>query len=542
MEPRTLVECLDVGAARASPGKLAVADAGGALSYRALHAGARGIAARLAAAGVGRGDLVGVWMDKAPVAVQAILGVLRAGAAYVPLDPRSPWPRCRAAALDGGLAAVVVDAPKIDLLPMFLEGQVPRLVLVHGVEVERARAAVPGRAVDGLEAAAALPPAPVAPPAPDDLAYVLYTSGSTGTPKGVAHTHRSGTAFVRWVQRRFEIAPHDVFSSHAPLHFDLSISDVFASLGAGASVRLLSATEGMLAPHLVRTLHAWGITVWYSVPSVLASMLEHGLAARPPAALRLVLFAGEVFPIAQLRRLRRALPGATLVNAFGPTETNVCTYHVVASDIPDARTEPVPIGIACEGLDTFVADEDGRLVERPGVEGTLWVKGAHVMRCYWNAPDRTAAMLRPDPRGLPGTACCTGDRVRRLPDGTYEFRGRRDHLVKVRGHRVELGEVEAALAAHPAVAEAIAVALPDVMHGTRIVASVTLRAGEAVDTRALRAWMGRRLPSYMVPSGLEVRPVLPRTTTGKADRARLRVEWEARGGGDGGRNGVAGRG
>lgn len=541
MEPSTLVECLEAGAARAAPGKIAVAGATGALSYGDLHAGARGIAARLAAAHVGRGDRVGVWMEKSPAAVQAILGVLRAGAAYVPLDPRSPWPRCRATALDGRLAAVIVDAPKVDLLPAFLDGQAPRLVLVHGADVERGRAA-PGPAVDRLEAAAALPPAAIAPPAPDDLAYVLYTSGSTGTPKGVAHTHASGTAFVRWVQRRFEIVPDDVFSSHAPFHFDLSISDLYASLGAGASVRLLSATEGMLAPHLVRMLDAWRITVWYSVPSILASMLEHGLAARPPRALRLLLFAGEVFPVAQLRRLRRALPGATLVNLFGPTETNVCTYHVVGPDIPEAHTEPVPIGIPCEGLDTFVVDDDGRLVERPGIEGTLWVKGGHVMLGYWNAPERTAAMLRPDPRGRPGTACCTGDRVKILPDRGYEFRGRRDHMVKVRGHRVELGDIEAALAAHPAVREAIAVPLPHVTQGSRIVASVVLRGGEAVDVHALRAWMGGRLPSYMVPEGLDVRPELPRTATGKADRARLRVEWEARGGGDGGRDGAAERG
>jgi amino acid adenylation domain-containing protein len=542
MEPRTLVECLDAGAARAAPDKVAVASAGGAVGYAALHAGARGIAARLAAAGVGRGDRVGVWMEKSPAAVMALLGVLRAGAAYVPLDPRSPWPRCRAAAIDCGLAAVVVDGPKVDLLPGFLEGQTPRLVLVHGAELERARFAAGPHAVDGLDAAAALAPVDLPAPAPDDLAYVLYTSGSTGTPKGVAHTHASATAFVRWVQRRFEIVPEDVFSSHAPFHFDLSISDLYASLGAGASVRLVSATEGMIAPHLFRLVGSAGITVWYSVPSILVSMLEHGLAEHPPAALRVLFFAGEVFPVAQLRRLRRALPGVTLANLFGPTETNVCTYHVLGPDLPDERTEPVPIGIGCEGLDTFAIDDAGRVVDRPGVEGTLWVKGGHVMLGYWNAPERTAAMLKPDPRGLPGTACDTGDRVRLLPEGGYEFRGRRDHMVKVRGYRVELGEIEAALAAHPAVREAVALPLPSAATGNRIVASVVPRTGEAVDLRALRAHVGGRLPNYMVPEGLEVRPELPRTSTGKADRAQLAREWAEKGDGDGGRDGASGRG
>jgi L-proline---[L-prolyl-carrier protein] ligase len=423
---------------------------------------------------------------------------------------------------------VVVDAPRARLLPSFLAGQRPRLVLVHAADLERARAAAAPHPVESLESAAALPAEPPAPPRPDDLAYVLYTSGSTGAPKGVAHTHASATAFVRWGQRRFAVCPDDVFSSHAPLHVDLSILDLYASLGAGASVRLVSAAEARDAPLLARMLDAWGITVWCSVPSILASMLEHGLARQRPRALRVVLFAGEVFPVAQLRRLRRALPGATLANLFGPTETNVCTYHVLGPDIPDGRTEPVPIGVACEGIETFVVDDDGRLLERPGAEGTLWVKGPQVMVGYWNAPERTAAVLRPDPRGLPGVACCTGDRVVLLPEGGYAFRGRRDHLVEVRGHRVALGEVEAALAAHPAVREGIAVPLADPAAGNRIVASVMPRAGEEVDVPSLRAFLGERLPHHMVPDGLEIRAELPRTSTGKTDRARIAMEWDAR--------------
>lgn len=528
-EPTTLVEVIDAGAAAAPEGKIAVAGSTGALVFGDLLAGARGIAARLAGAGIGRGDRVGIWMDKSPAAVQALLGTLLAGAAYVPLDGRTPWPRCRSAALDCGLAGLVVDGGRLDVLPDFLAGQDPRLVLVHGLAPAQAATAVGPHPWDLLARAAALPPAPLRPPDPGDLAYVLYTSGSTGTPKGVAHTHASGTAFVRWVQRRFGIGPDDVFSSHAPFHFDLSISDLFASLGAGASVRLVSAIEGMIAPHLVRMLDAWGITVWYSVPSILASMLDHGLGQPPPRALRTVFFAGEVFPMPALRRLRRALPAVTLANLFGPTETNVCTYHVLPADLPDDRTAPIPIGVACEGLETFLLDDDGREVTEDGVEGTLWVKGGHVMQGYWRDPARTARVLQPDPRGRPGVACCTGDRVRRLAAGDYEFRGRRDHQVKVRGYRVELGEIEAALVAHPAVREAVALPLPVDGAGNRIVATVVTQAGRSIEPPALRAFLGERLPNYMVPEGFEVRGELPRTSTGKADRAALRAEWEARG-------------
>ncbi|MGC3997126.1 MAG: amino acid adenylation domain-containing protein [Anaeromyxobacter sp.] len=539
MDRRTLVECLEAGHALAHPDKIAVSAAGGALGWGALVRGACSVAARLREAGIGRGDRVGLWMDKTAACAQALLGVLYAGAAYVPIDPRSPAPRARTIALDCGLAALIVDAARRPALAEFLAGQRPRLVLVDGVGRGEAAALAPGLPCEPLADALACPPAEPARPDPGDLAYVLYTSGSTGTPKGVAHTHASASAFVRWVQDRFQIRSDDVFSSHAPFHFDLSISDLFASLGAGASVRLISPTEGMLAPYLVRMLDPWGITVWYSVPSVLMALLDAGgLEARPPSRLRLLFFAGEVFPTPQLRRLRRALPDVTLVNLFGPTETNVCTYQVVPPVLPEGDDAPIPIGIGCEHMETFVMGDDGAEVTGPGAEGTLWARDGNVMLGYWNDPARTAAMLKPDPRGRPGVACCTGDRVRLRPDGAYTFCGRRDHMVKVRGYRVELGEIEAVLAGHPAVREAVAVPLPDPASGNRIVVSVVARAGAALDAPGLRAHLAARLPNYMVPAGFEVLEELPRTSTGKADRARLRAQWERRGDEDGGRGGA----
>ena len=212
----------------------------------------------------------------------------------------------------------------------------------------------------------------------------------------------------------------------------------------------------MLAPHLLRMIEKWGITVWYSVPSVLVAMLNvGGFETHCLRSVRTVLFAGDVFPTPQLRRLRRALPDSRLVNLFGPTETNVCTYYEVPLDIPDERTSSIPIGKGCEHLETFVITDQGCEAD-VGVEGTLWVKGGNLMQGYWNDPDRTAGTLRPDPRGHAGTACCTGDRVRLLPDGNYEFLGRRDDMVKVRGYPVALGEIESVLTTHPEVIEAAA--------------------------------------------------------------------------------------
>lgn len=527
MRARTMMELVEDGMARAPGAKPAVVSADGALTYEELIHGARGIAAGLAEHGVGRGSRVGVWMDKTPAAVQALLGVLWSGAAYVPLDPRSPWQRSRRIALDGDLAGIIVDAARLDVLPAFLEDLSPRVLLVDGAR-ESAAAAAGGHPYELLEevrtwAAGDLPVAGA-----EDLAYVLYTSGSTGTPKGVVHTHASGGAFVEWVLRTFRTGPNDVFSSHAPFHFDLSISDLFAALASGATVRLLSPTEGMLATHLVRNLDEWGITVWYSVPSVLVSMLQAGLEATPPRKLRVLFFAGEVFPSPHLRRLRHALPHVGLYNLFGPTETNVCTYYEVPPELPESLTAPIPIGRICEHLEGFVIDDEGREVREVGVEGTLWIRGGNLMSGYWGDPERTRATLMEDPRGKGGIACCTGDRVRLLPDGNFEFRGRRDHMVKTRGYRVELGEIEASLVEHPAILEAVAVPIPDPALGNRIVASVVLRESQSVDPSILRTHLVGRLPGYMVPEAIELRVQLPRTSNGKVDRQTLRVEWERR--------------
>lgn len=527
MNAHNLWEWVREGAARVAPGKHAVVSSHGALRFGELIAGARGIAAALHDAGIGRGERVGIWMDKTPQCVQAILGVLAAGAAYVPLDPRAPWRRCRTIALDCALQALAVDGPRLSRVPDLFEGKPPRLVLVDDAAnaVQTDELACP---YEPLSQAIQRPPADVWSARPEDVAYILYTSGSTGIPKGVVHTHASGLAFTRWVVERFEIRPHDIFSSHAPFHFDLSISDLYAALGSGSSVRLIASVEGMLGPWLVKMIPTWGITVWYSVPSILIAMLDSGLLEpQGLSTVRLLLFAGEVFPTPQLRRLRRAVPHARLVNLFGPTETNVCTYYEVPSTIPDSQIVPIPIGRACEHMETFVMDDAEHEVGM-GMEGILWAKGPNLMRGYWNDEARTAATLRPDPRGAAGLAYCTGDRVVWQPDSTYQFRGRRDHMVKIRGYRIELGEVESALTAHPDVLEAVAVPLEDPFSGTRLVASILPRTGAHPGPEALRAFARQYLPMYMVPEQVEVRVSMPRTSNGKADRTALRAAWEAK--------------
>src|SRR6476660_4517308 len=277
MKPQSLWALVRDAARRAPSSKIAIWNADAFCTYGELISRAQGIAATLHEAGVGRGDRVGIWMDKTPNCVQAILGTMAAGAAYVPLDPRAPWRRCRTIADDCGFAAIIADQPRLASLGQFLEGLSPRRVLVDAPAEAIAATQLPGSiSCESFAGTASRPPAELPEPSPDDLAYILYTSGSTGTPKGVMHTHASGLAFTQWVQQRFSITADDVFSSHAPFHFDLSISDLYASLGSGASLRLISSLEGMLAPHLVKLINESKFTVWYSVPSILVSMLNAG--------------------------------------------------------------------------------------------------------------------------------------------------------------------------------------------------------------------------------------------------------------------------
>ena len=524
---RSLIDWVVEGAGRADTQKTAIRSAQDELSYGELIQGAQSIAAELGDAGIGAGDRVGVWMSKTPACVQVLLGVMWAGAAYVPLDPRAPWVRSRKILLDCGLTGLVVDAARLEHLESMLEGhRLKRLLVDSGEDAVREKypsnAGTPWASLEAvLSAQREVQPKP----ALDDLAYILYTSGSTGIPKGVVHTHRSGLAFARWIRDTFSTGQSDVFSSHAPIHFDLSISDLYSSLGSGACLHLISSTEGMLAPYLVKKVPEWGITVWYSVPSILVSMLNVGnLEEHGFGSVRTLFFAGEVFPTPQLRRLRRALPGVRMANLFGPTETNVCTYYVVPDELPDDMNEPISIGRGCEHMETFAIKDDGTEAG-VGEVGILWARGDNLMQGYWNDPEKTASMLQADPRGVSGLACCTGDRVELLEDGNYKFLGRRDHMVKIRGYRVDLGEVESALAAHPDVLEAVSLPLSDDGE-TWLAASVVLASGGKAESKAIRGFCAERLPSYMVPKEVEIRESLPMTSTGKADRQLLSKEWK----------------
>jgi clorobiocin biosynthesis protein CloN4 len=409
------------------------------------------------------------------------------GAPYVPVDPQSPWQRLQELLRDCGALSLITESR---LLP---EGGAKglRLVLVDR-RAPGARAPGAGRRPKG-----------------SDAAYILYTSGSTGTPKGVLMSNRNAAAFVGWAHREFRLRPSDRIAGLAPFQFDLSVFDLFNSCRAGASLHIIPYPDSLFAPRIARFLARRRISVFYTVPSVLAAVAASS-ALRPGAFpdLRLLLFAGEAMPPAVLRRWLGLAPKAVFYNLYGPTETNVCLSYRVPRPWPEGEA-PVPIGRPLPGTRAKVLRPEGGACAA-GEKGELWVKGPTVMARY---ADGGTGRRRDGWYG-------TGDIVSLGKDGLYRFWGRQDDQVKIRGYRVDLKEVEAALRALPGTVQAAVTV--DGEEGSRLlVAHVALKPKVRADARSILKALARRLPSYMIPSRVLFRRDLPRLATGKLDRRAL---------------------
>uniref|UniRef100_UPI003BABE219 amino acid adenylation domain-containing protein n=1 Tax=Stappia sp. TaxID=1870903 RepID=UPI003BABE219 len=507
---RTVAAKIAVLAAR-DPGRPAVAFEGRCVSRGELLDRAGRIAARLVDIGVAPGDRVAVLLDKSPDAVAGLLGAWLAGAAYVPLDPTGPPPRLSAILADSEPAALVTGATKrrkLDALQAEAGDLPPALVLGDADDEAALAGTVPLDTVRSCE---------------DDPACLLYTSGSTGQPKGVVISHRNIAAFSDWAGDFFALREKDRVSAHAPLHFDLSLFDVWTTLAHGACVCLVPQGLSFLGVDLVRFVTQNAITVWQSVPSVLRLMVRHleaGDAALAP--LRLVFFAGEPFPPEALRNLRMKLPHTRMVNIYGSTEMNDVTFHEIGETVDDT---PLPIGQPCSHMQVLVVDDAGAILSEAGAIGELCARGPTVALGYWRAGEATASRFVQHPGHdlFPDRVYRSGDLVEIGADGALRYVGRRDTQVKIRGNRVNLGEVEEALVAHPAIAEAAVTDVEDGEGDRSLKAFLVLASGqEAPDLRSLRRHCAGRLPAYMVPESAEFREGLPRTSTGKLDRQALR--------------------
>lgn len=516
-----LLPHLLTGSAERVPERTAAVDSDGSVTYADLDARSTRLAHVLRDAGVRPGDRVGLYLPKSIDAIAGLYGIMKAGAAYVPLDPVAPAARLAYIMRNCDIRALITAREKSVSWEALLAAGAPlQTVVVADAQTDEVQA--PAGIVSFGQDAVASAPAGLCPinRIDLDLAYILYTSGSTGQPKGVMLSHLNALTFVQWCYRYFQATPADVFSNHAPLHFDLTILDLFVAAMGGAAVVVVPPETSVFAVQLARFIEHHRITIWYSVPSVLTMLVLHGsLSPGRLPNLREVIFAGEVFPTKHLRQFMALVPSARFTNLYGPTETNVCTYYSVPP-LPEGQTQPIPIGRAIENVEVFALTEDGRRAA-PGEVGELYVRGSTTSYGYWGDPERTARAFVTNPLGPTlDQAYRTGDLVQETEDGDYMFLGRRDHQIKSRGYRIELGDVEAGVYAHPAVEECAVIPLPDEVLGNRILAFVVLRDG-GVSEAELAAFCAKRLPRYMIPEKFAVLSQLPKTSTGKVDRAAL---------------------
>ena len=483
----------------AGSSQTALTHSGRRLLYGELKRDVIATAEWLARMGVNPGDRVAFVLPKSIETVALVLAVLSAGAAYVPINHRLPASAVRS----------------------ILQDVQPRLVVMEATRASElaGNAAFPGLsiAVAGANGLTLLTAASGGPPAPSpiqDLAAILYTSGSTGEPKGIMLSSRNILSFVEWAATSFSLTSADSTANHAPLHFDLSILDVFATLSRHGTVHLIDETTARFPGALRTLIDKERISIWYSVPTALVH-LEERQALKGADSLRLILFAGEVFPMTALRRLMMQLPKPEYANLYGPTETNVCTYYRLPG-IPASDGDVLPIGRPCEHLEVQICDAEGRAV-RAGETGEICVAGSAVMSGYWQQPERTDAVRlsgRPD-------SYRTGDYGHVRADGLMMLSGRRDQQAKLRGHRIELLALEAALNAHPELKEAAASVVPDERTGGLLVVHAVARS-ERPALSEIRTFLSARLAPYYQPDRIEWLSEMPRTATGKCDRSRLR--------------------
>ncbi len=488
------------------------------LTYAELKARMNQLAQALQAKGVRRGDRVGIFLHKSLESAIAIYGIMHAGAAYVPLDPKMPPSRLEFILRDCEIRHLISEPSKVKTLQK-VAGNTP-LEWVIGVEnIEAPLQAVSWDMVYQLPETS-----PEVNLIEQDMAYLMYTSGSTGEPKGMVHTHKSGLSYAKLAADVYELTDEDRLSNFPPLHFDQSTFDYFSGPLVGATTVIIPEEYTLIPASLSELMERERLSVWYSVPFALIQLLLRGaLESRDLSSLRWILYGGEPFPPKHMQALMDLWPNAQFSNVYGPAEVNQCTIYNIPK--PLALDQPIPIGTIWPNTEGLIVDEDDEGVA-VGEVGELLIRTPTMMQGYWRRPDlnERAFYYRAQPSGQQDVFYRTGDLVQVRPDGLMDFLGRKDRQVKTRGYRVELDEVEAALLSHDLVEEAAVFPVTNDEGTKNIHAAVICRNGEVLKKSQLIKHLSGQLARYAIPTQIDMKQDFPRTSSGKIDRRALQAE------------------
>ena len=450
--------------------------------------------------------------------IAAILGTLKIGCSYIPLDEYSPTERLMSIVNNTELDIIFMDPFWFDKHKELVRS-VKKIIFLDETDI----------VADGIIGFEKILENESTEPVllnqvSDDLAYILHSSGSTGVPKGIMLTHRNARTFVDWMQKEFKLTPSDVVMSRAPFKFDLSVFDIFNTFNVGAKLVCYDwnkeREDSLKHSDYVKLMQEQKASILYTTPSTFITLLNRGGLADAKLNLREIMYAGEPFPTAQLRKLQQALPKTRIANIYGPTETNIITYFWI-DKIPE-NDSSVPLGYVVDDTEILVVSEDGERICEVDELGELWCRGGTVTLGYLGMEDKTRDSLVDSPfHKFPVKFWRTGDFGYRDKDGILFYRGRRDHMVKVKGYRIELGEIESALAKNDNLDEFCVVALPDEIYGSRLYCYYSVLKNRLISPVELKSFLLTKIPEYMVPFSFEMKDVLPKTSSGKVDRVLL---------------------
>jgi len=503
-------------AAHLYPAKEAFRCLDNAISYTELNTKANQLASYLITSGITRGDRVGIYMNRCLDTAIAVYGVLKAGAAYVPIDPFMPMARIQLILKDCGIEYLLTTPSQSKKIKMIAK-ETHSLKLVIGVPEAEGMLAVSwdhifSKPLENYKPQRILE---------QDLAFILYTSGSTGRPKGIMHTHYSGLSLAKIAADLYDFNQDDRIGTFAPLHFDPSTFGYYASPLAGATAVIIPDAYLKLPASLSALVEKEKITIWYSVPLMLIQVLLNGeIEKHDFSSLRWVLFAGEVFITKHLRALMKQWPHAQFSNLYGPAEVILCTYYNL-DGIPETD-EPIPIGTVWGNTEYKILDADDNEVEK-GIPGELVIRTATLMHGYWNNEALTEESFYriKMASGYNHVYYRTGDLVKENDINELLFLGRNDRQIKLRGYRIELDEIEITLLKHQRVEEVAVVVIENSQERDELVAVVKPLLDVNVETQDLAAFCKTYLPAYAIPESVKILNNFPRTSSGKIDRKEI---------------------